>query len=78
MKTLVLTMMIKIWFLDIQTNDTLPAVKVTTDKNTYYTNLDGYIDIPKDEKILKISHNTYKTMDDIKIENDTTILLKQY
>jgi len=76
MKTLVFTLMIKIWFLDIQTNDTLPAVKVTTDKNTYYANLDGYVNIPKDEKIIKISHNAYKTMDDVKIENDTTILLK--
>lgn len=75
MKTILFTLMIKIWFLDID-NNTLPAVKVTTNKNTYYANLDGYVNIPKDEQIIKISNNTYKSIENIKIENDTTIILK--
>jgi hypothetical protein len=42
MKTLLFAVMIKIWFLDVETKETLPAVKVTTDKTIYYSNFDSF------------------------------------
>jgi hypothetical protein len=78
MKTIILALMIKVWFLDVETKETLPAVKVTTDKSIYYSNFDGYVNIPNDEKVLRISYNTYKSVDNIKVNNDTTILLNQF
>jgi len=78
MKIIILVLMIKVWFLDVETKETLPAVKVTTDKSIYYSNFDGYVNIPNDEKVLRISYNTYKSVDNIKVNNDTTILLNQF
>lgn len=78
MKTVLLAVMIKIWFLDVETKETLPAVKVTTDKTVYFSNFDGYVNIPNDEKVLKVSYNTYKSVENVKIVNDTTILLNQF
>jgi hypothetical protein len=42
MKTVLFALIIKIWFLDVETKETLPAVKVTTDKKIYYSNFDGW------------------------------------
>jgi hypothetical protein len=70
--------MIKILFQDVETKETLPAVKVITDKQIYYSNFDGYVNIPNDEKVLKITYNTYKTVENVKLGNDTTIMLNQY
>jgi hypothetical protein len=70
--------MIKILFQDVETKETLPAVKVITDKQIYYSNFDGYVNIPNDEKVLKITYNTYKIVENVKLENDTTIMLNQY
>lgn len=78
MKTILIALMIKIWFLDVKTNETLPAVKVTTNKSIYYSNFDGYVTIPNDEKVLKVTYNTYKSVENFKVDSDTTILLKQY
>ena len=78
MKTVILALMIKVWFLDVETKETLPAVKVTTDKSIYYSNFDGYVNIPNDEKVLKVSYYTYKSVENFKSDSDTTILLKQY
>jgi hypothetical protein len=78
MKTIILALMIKVWFLDVETKETLPAVKVTTDKSIYYSNFDGYVNIPNDEKVLKVTYNTYKSVENFKSDSDTTILLKQY
>lgn len=47
MKIILLTLMIKIWFLDVNNKELLPAVKITTDKKIYYSNIDGYVDINK-------------------------------
>ena len=77
MKTVLFALMIKIWFLDVQTKETLPAVKVTTDKKVYYSNFDGYVTIPNDEKVLKISYNTYKSVENVPVNGDTTFLLIQ-
>lgn len=78
MKTVLFALMIKIWFLDVQTKETLPAVKVTTDKKVYYSNFDGYVTIPNDEKVLKVTYNTYKTIENVNVGNDTTIMLVQH
>jgi hypothetical protein len=78
MKTVILALMIKVWFLDVETKETLPAVKVTTDKSIYYSNFDGDVNIPNDEKVLKVTYNTYKSVENFKSDSDTTILLKQY
>lgn len=78
MKTILFALMIKIWFLDVQTKETLPAVKVTTDKKVYYSNFDGYVIIPNDEKVLKVTYNTYKTVENVNIGKDTTIMLVQH
>jgi hypothetical protein len=78
MKTVILALMIKVWFLDVETKETLPAVKVTTDKSIYYSNFDGYVNIPNDEKVLKVTYNTYKSVENVNVVNDTTILLNQY
>jgi len=77
MKTVILALMIKVWFLDVETKETLPAVKVTTDKSIYYSNFDGYVNIPNDEKVLKVTYNTYKSVENVNIVKDTTILLNQ-
>lgn len=77
MKTVLFALIIKIWFLDVETKETLPAVKVTTDKKIYYSNFDGYVSIPNDEKVLKITYNTYKTIENVNVGNDTTIMLIQ-
>lgn len=78
MKTVLFALMIKIWFLDVQTKETLPAVKVTTDKKVYYSNFDGYVTIPNDEKVLTVTYNTYKTVKNVNVGNDTTIMLVQH
>jgi hypothetical protein len=78
MKTVILALMIKVWFLDVETKETLPAVKVTTDKSIYYSNFDGYVNIPNDEKVLKVTYNTYKSVENVNVVKDTTILLNQY
>ena len=78
MKTVLFALMIKIWFLDVQTKETLPAVKVTTDKKIYYSNFDGYVNIPNDEKVLKVTYNTYKSIGNVTVVNDTTIMLIQH
>ena len=78
MKIALFTLMIKIWFLDVETKETLPAVKVTTDKMVYYSNFDGYVNIPNDEKVLKVTYNTYKSVENVNVVKDTTILLNQY
>lgn len=78
MKTVILTFMIRILFQDVETKETLPAVKVMTDKQIYYSNFDGYVNIPNDEKVLKITYNTYKTVENVDLKKDTTILLNQH
>jgi hypothetical protein len=78
MKTVILTFIIRILFQDVETKETLPAVKVMTDKQIYYSNFDGYVNIPNDEKVLKITYNTYKTVENVDLKKDTTILLNQH
>jgi len=76
MKTIFLTIMIKLLILDSQTQETIPAAKVETNKNTYYSDFDGYVTIPKDESIIKISYISYKDIKNLTVKSDTTIVLE--
>lgn len=78
MKTLIFTFLIKLTIIDINTNEKLPGVKVETNQNIYYSNLDGVINIPNNEKILNIDYISYENIQQIVVKKDTTITLKQY
>jgi hypothetical protein len=75
MKTIISLFFVKIMFVDVQTNETLPGVKIQTEHKTYYSDLEGYVLIPKNEKILDISSISYKPINNIELINDTTINL---
>lgn len=78
MKTILTSLLIKILFVDVQTNETLPGVRIQTEHNIYYSNLDGYLILPKNEKILDISSISYQNMKKLNITKDTVINLRQY
>ena len=78
MKTLIFAFLIKLTIIDINTNEKLPGVKVETNQNIYYSNLDGVINIPNNEKILNIDYISYENIQQIVVKKDTTITLKQY
>ena len=75
MKTVISLFFVKIMFVDVQTNETLPGVKVQTEHKTYYSDLEGYVIIPKNQKILDISSISYEPIKNITLINDTTINL---
>ena len=75
MKTTIIAILIKILFVDAETKETLPAVKVVTNEHTYYSNLDGYVSIPNNEKIVSINYISYSDISNISLKNDTTITL---
>lgn len=78
MKTILTSLLIKILFVDVQTNETLPGVRIQTEHNIYYSNLDGYLILPKNEKILDISSISYQNIKKLNITKDTVINLRQY
>ena len=78
MKTVILPIQFKLLLLDGQTNEKLFGVRVETNNKTYYTNLQGEVSIPKDEKIKKISYISYSDVNNIKITNDTILTLKSF
>lgn len=78
MKTILTSLLIKILFVDVQTNETLPGVIIQTEHNIYYSNLDGYLILPKNEKILDISSISYQNIKKLNITKDTVINLRQY
>jgi hypothetical protein len=78
MKTLILSILIKITLVDINTNERLPGVKVITDQNIYYSNLDGVVNMYNNEKILDISYVSYENIQQLVLKKDTTINLKQF
>jgi hypothetical protein len=77
MKTIITSLLIKIMFVDVQTNETLPGVKVQTDHNVYYSNLDGYVILFDDEKVLDISYVSYDNIKNPSLKKDTLINLTQ-
>lgn len=75
MKTVITTILVKILFVDLNTNETLPGVKVQTEKHIYYSDLNGNLIIPKNEKIIDISSISYQNLKNLKLNNDTIIKL---
>lgn len=78
MKTLTILICIHLQIIDFKTKETLPAVSVITNKAHYYTDFDGSVNIPNDEKIIKVSHISYNDVTNLKLNNDTVITLKEY
>ena len=54
MKTILISVFFRIIFLDSQTDETLTGVRVETNQGTYYSNLDGEVFIPTDDKVLSV------------------------
>ena len=62
-------------FVDVKTNETIPGVKIQTEHKTYYSNLDGYVMLPKNQKIVDISSISYESVKNITLNNDSIINL---
>ncbi len=77
MKTILITVFFRILFLDSQTDETLTGVKVETDHGIYYSNLDGEVFIPTEEKIISVDYVSYISLDNLSSQSDTTIHLSQ-
>jgi hypothetical protein len=77
MKSLIVPILFKLLFIDPQTNESLPGVRVETSNKVYYSNFDGEVSIPKNESIEKISYISYQTIEKSKVIGDTTIRLYQ-
>ena len=77
MKSLLIPILFKLLFVDIQTNEKLAGVRVETDNKIYYTNFSGEVIIPKTEKIKRISYVSYETKETFQVLQDTLISLKQ-
>lgn len=77
MKTIIISVFFRILFLDAQTDETLTGVKVETNQGTYYSNLDGEVFIPTEEKIISVDYVSYVSLDNLKSQSDTTIHLCQ-
>ncbi len=77
MKTILITVFFRILFLDLQTEETLTGVKVETNQGVYFSNLDGEVFIPTEEKIISVDYVSYISLDDLPSQSDTTIHLCQ-
>ena len=77
MNSILLPLLFKIFFFDIQTNETLPGVKIETNYGVYYSNLNGEISISSNEEIKNVSYVSYLTKNNLKINSDTIIGLNQ-
>jgi predicted DNA-binding ArsR family transcriptional regulator len=77
MNSILLPLLFKIFFFDVQTNETLPGVKIETNYGVYYSNLNGEISISSNEEIKNVSYVSYLTKNNLKINSDTIIKLKQ-
>jgi len=77
MKTILITVFFRILFLDSQTEETLTGVKVETNQGVYFSNLDGEVFIPTEDKVLSISYVSYETKNGVTLSNDTIMSLSQ-
>lgn len=77
MNSILVPLLFKIFFFDIQTNEALPGVKIETNYGVYYSNLNGEISISSNEEIKNVSYVSYLTKNNLKINSDTIIRLKQ-
>ena len=58
-----LSLVFNLVFTDMKTGERLTGVEVRTDKNVYYSNLDGEVSIPDGEVVKKVSMVSYTTID---------------
>jgi hypothetical protein len=77
MKSLLLPILFNLLFIDPQTNEKLPGVRVETPNKVYYSNFDGEVSIPGNESVTKISYISYQTIEESHIVGDTIIKLNQ-
>jgi len=77
MKSLLIPILFNLLFIDPQTNEKLPGVRVETPNKVYYSNFDGEVSIPNTENITKISYISYQTIEESHIVGDTIIRLNQ-
>jgi len=77
MNSILLPLLFKIFFFNVQTNETLPGVKIETNYGVYYSNLNGEISISSNEEIKNVSYVSYLTKNNLKINSDTIIKLTQ-
>ena len=77
MKLLILPILFNILFVDNKTNEPLTGVKVETQTKVYYSDFEGHVTIPNDEKVLKISYISYSDIKADSIKSDTLIRLNQ-
>ena len=73
MKTIFIAIVFKLLIIDSQTNENLVGAKVETNKNTYFTDLYGYVEIPQGEEIKSVSYISYETKHNIEVTKDTII-----
>ena len=76
MKTIALVILIHLQIIDVKTKETLPAVSVKTDKSIYYSDLDGNVTIPNNEKIINIGQVSYEDINNLVLSKDTILELK--
>lgn len=76
MKTLIIALLFNIQLVDFKTNEPITGAKVATEQHIYYSDFNGIVNIPKNEKIINISFVSYN--DEIVNFNacDTIIKLK--
>jgi hypothetical protein len=73
MKTIFIAIVFKLLIIDSQTNENLVGAKVETNNNTYFTDLNGYVEIPQGEEIKSVSYISYETKHNIEVTKDTII-----
>ena len=70
-----LPILLNLLIVDAETKEPLTGVRVQTNNHIYYSDFDGNVNLPNDEKILNIDYVSYKPVSNISLENDTTIQL---
>lgn len=78
MKTLAFLIIIHLQIVDSRTKEALTAVTINTNKTIYYSDFDGNVNIPDNEKIIKISHISYNDLTNFNLHTDTIISLIEH
>ncbi len=73
MKTIFIAIVFKLLIVDSQTGENLVGAKVETNKNAYFTDLYGYVEIPQGEEVKSISYISYQSKHNIEVTKDTIV-----
>jgi hypothetical protein len=77
MKLIIITsMLFNLLFVDSKTNEPLTGVRVQTESAIYYSDFDGNVKLPENEKILNVNFISYKPIDKSFNSKDTIINLQ--